>query len=219
MDNVSLGLKIKELRKEKKITQQELADKIGRTESSIRKYEKGLIDIPNSVLSQIATALDTSLQYLIGISDFQIHQESLLNNLMPGDLGSTESARFIYQNSLITLEQMVQAFPEYNDNALNSVSATIETLRSQLPYPGGQYIQNNISLNLSLLCNLFTAIENLSSLDLNINPALNPTEYTSQSLTLMNEINTILHEFIKSKLINYYPKEKSDVDGKNSSTF
>lgn len=217
LDNISLGLKIKELRKEKKLTQQELANKIGRTESSIRKYEKGLVDIPNSVLTQIAIELDTSLQYLIGISDFQVHQQNLLNNLNLADLGTTESSRFTYQNSLVTLEKMVQGFPEYNDNILNSVSAVVESLRSQLPYPCDNYSNNNISLNLSLLLDLFNLIENFSCLDLDINPMERTVEYTSTSLTLINQINNKLHKLLESKLISYSSKEKSDQNGKNSS--
>lgn len=40
-----------------KMTQAELGRKINRSESSIRKYESGLIEIPNSVIESIATAL------------------------------------------------------------------------------------------------------------------------------------------------------------------
>lgn len=213
MDSISIGLKIKELRKERRMTQQELADKIGRTESSVRKYEKGLVEIPTAVLDQIADALDTSLQYLIGISDFQIHQENILNSLKLGDLGSTESSRYIYQYNLISLEQIVEAFPEYSDNALNSVSTIIQTLRSQLPYPGDKYIKNNISFNLDLLAKLFIMIENIASLDLDVNPVQQPIEYTCQSLTLMDSINSTLHELIKSKITSYYSIESSDKNG------
>lgn len=213
LDSISIGLKIKELRKERRMTQQELADKIGRTESSVRKYEKGLVEIPTAVLDQIADALDTSLQYLIGISDFQIHQENILNSLKLGDLGSTESSRYIYQYNLISLEQIVEAFPEYSDNALNSVSTIIQTLRSQLPYPGDKYIKNNISFNLDLLAKLFIMIENIASLDLDVNPVQQPIEYTCQSLTLMDSINSTLHELIKSKITSYYSIESSDKNG------
>jgi transcriptional regulator with XRE-family HTH domain len=67
LDRVKLGLKIKALRKEKKITQQQLADKIYKTESSVRKYEKGLVEIPVSVLFQISDALNVSIWELIGV--------------------------------------------------------------------------------------------------------------------------------------------------------
>ncbi|KJJ65435.1 helix-turn-helix transcriptional regulator [Clostridium sp. FS41] len=63
-DNQYIGSKIKKLRKEKQLTQVQLAEKIGKTESSVRKYEKGLTEIPISVLEDIANALDTTIYYL-----------------------------------------------------------------------------------------------------------------------------------------------------------
>lgn len=68
MDNKAVGLKIKEYRKKKKLTQKELAELINRTESSIRKYEKGLIEIPNSILEKIAQALEINITDLVNIT-------------------------------------------------------------------------------------------------------------------------------------------------------
>lgn len=68
MDDNKIGMNIKKYRKGK-FTQQELADKIGKTESSIRKYEKGLVTIPLDVLNRIATALGVEVSDLMGISD------------------------------------------------------------------------------------------------------------------------------------------------------
>lgn len=67
LNNTLVGLNIKQARKTKKMTHQQLATAIDKTESSIRKYENGSIEVPNSVLEQIATALDTNLSALIGI--------------------------------------------------------------------------------------------------------------------------------------------------------
>lgn len=69
MDDNKIGMNIKKYRKGK-FTQQELADKIGKTESSIRKYEKGLVTIPLDVLNRIATALEVKVADLMGISDY-----------------------------------------------------------------------------------------------------------------------------------------------------
>lgn len=62
-----VGARIKEKRKEKKLTQAQLADLIDKTESSIRKYEKNLVEIPSEVMKKIAEALGTSESYLDGI--------------------------------------------------------------------------------------------------------------------------------------------------------
>jgi transcriptional regulator with XRE-family HTH domain len=69
LNNVLVGLNIKKARKEKKLTQQNLADAIGKTESSIRKYEKGIVEVPNSVLQKIAETLSTDLITLIGLDN------------------------------------------------------------------------------------------------------------------------------------------------------
>lgn len=65
--DLEIGKKIKQYRKEGKMTQQELAAKIGKTESSIRKYEKGLVSIPLDVIEEIASALDINAFHLMGI--------------------------------------------------------------------------------------------------------------------------------------------------------
>lgn len=60
-----IGKKIKQYRKGK-MTQQELAERIGKTESSVRKYEKGLVTIPLDVLENIASALGVTPFALMG---------------------------------------------------------------------------------------------------------------------------------------------------------
>lgn len=64
MDYQFIGAQIKKFRKVKGMTQQELADQINKTKSSIQKYEKGIIEMPNSVLEQIAAALGCSIRDL-----------------------------------------------------------------------------------------------------------------------------------------------------------
>lgn len=65
MRDTEIGKKIKQYRKGK-MTQRELADLIGKTESSIRKYEKGLVTIPLDVLEKIASVLGVTAVQLIG---------------------------------------------------------------------------------------------------------------------------------------------------------
>lgn len=66
LSDQEIGKKIKQYRKGK-MTQQELAVKIGKTESSIRKYEKGLVTIPLGVLEEIASALEVTPFDLMGV--------------------------------------------------------------------------------------------------------------------------------------------------------
>lgn len=78
LDDNKIGMNIKKYRKGK-FTQQELADKIGKTESSIRKYEKGLVTIPLDVLNKIATALEVKVADLMGISDYLENEEQAIH--------------------------------------------------------------------------------------------------------------------------------------------
>lgn len=58
----NIGNLIKEYRKDKGMTQQQLADKIGKHKITIAKYESGKItNIPFDVLSEIAKALDVDI--------------------------------------------------------------------------------------------------------------------------------------------------------------
>lgn len=74
----NVGERIKQKRREKHLTQAQLANMIGKTESSIRKYEKNLVSIPDSVMIEIANALGTTVHYLDGIEkaqkDFQSYK-------------------------------------------------------------------------------------------------------------------------------------------------
>lgn len=65
MDYGEIGKNIKRFRKGK-MTQAELAEKIGKSASSVKKYELGLVEIPNSVIEQIAVALGVAPRDLYG---------------------------------------------------------------------------------------------------------------------------------------------------------
>lgn len=67
IDYIKIGLNIKKYRKIKKITQQQLANITGRTERQIRRYEKGLVEIPNSTLTKISNALNVPILDLLDI--------------------------------------------------------------------------------------------------------------------------------------------------------
>ena len=58
--------RIKNLREDHDISQQELADYLHLTRSAYSNYENGLRDIPIDVLSKLADYYHTSVDYLIG---------------------------------------------------------------------------------------------------------------------------------------------------------
>lgn len=64
-DGMTSGEKIKHLRKAKKVTQTDLAMRIGKTKSSIQKYEAGTTNMPMNVLYQIARVFDVTVEDLL----------------------------------------------------------------------------------------------------------------------------------------------------------
>lgn len=58
--------RIKLAREDLKLTKRELAKRLGVHESSINKYEKGLVDIPLSKISELSRVLNVTEAYLMG---------------------------------------------------------------------------------------------------------------------------------------------------------
>lgn len=65
MDNIKTGAFIRELRKEKNMTQKELADLLHITDRAVSKWERGLCAPDISLLEPLALALGTTVTELI----------------------------------------------------------------------------------------------------------------------------------------------------------
>ena len=65
MDNLKFGSFIKELRKEKNMTQKELAEKIGLTDKAISKWERGLSFPDITMLSSLAEVFDVDVSEIL----------------------------------------------------------------------------------------------------------------------------------------------------------
>ena len=68
----TIGMRIRECRVKKGMTQEALADILYAKKSTISEYENDKIDLKFSVLKEIAKALDTSISYLSGEQDEDI---------------------------------------------------------------------------------------------------------------------------------------------------
>ena len=66
---VEMGLKISELLKQQNLSQKELAEKIDVTEATLSRYITGTREPKPEVLANIATALHTTSDYLLGIEN------------------------------------------------------------------------------------------------------------------------------------------------------
>ena len=66
---VLFGLRLKTLRQERKMTQQQLAERLDLTKASVSGYEQSSIYPSVEVLIQISQYFNVSADYLIGLSD------------------------------------------------------------------------------------------------------------------------------------------------------
>ena len=69
MNQENIGKFIAELRKENNMTQKELAERIGVTESVISRYISGDREPKPNMIANIATALHTTSDYLLGLDE------------------------------------------------------------------------------------------------------------------------------------------------------
>ena len=74
----TVGMRIRECRVKKGMTQEALADILYAKKYTISEYENVKIDLKFSVLKEIAKALDTSISYLSGEQDEDIDDVMLM---------------------------------------------------------------------------------------------------------------------------------------------
>lgn len=61
--------RIRDLREDKDLTQSELGKRIGMSQTGYSKYETGENDIPTNVLIKLASIHNTSIDYMLGLTD------------------------------------------------------------------------------------------------------------------------------------------------------
>jgi len=113
----SLADRIQLLRKQKGLTQVELADKIGVSKSQYIRYETKDVQPPANIINKLADALGTAVDYLIS-----------------GD--KTEKAKALLKNSeLIQRFKEVDSLPEEEQGVLiKIISAYVRDYRAKQAY-------------------------------------------------------------------------------------
>lgn len=102
--------------------QKELAELIGYTESSISKYEQGLVDIPNTVIGLIARALDVTPVDLLGESwESEFNHDGKLSE----EVKTIESIKTFYGDDAVKL---LQQFHMLNDAGKEKILSDLEDL-------------------------------------------------------------------------------------------
>lgn len=69
MKSITFGKRLSEVRKEKKISQDALAKRVGQHGAVIGRYERDEVKPSIEIASQIAGALEVSLDFLVGNTD------------------------------------------------------------------------------------------------------------------------------------------------------
>lgn len=69
IDNMGIGIRLKELRREKGLTQCEFAQALHVSRSAITLYETERRDLPNNLIREIAVYFNVSTDYLFGLED------------------------------------------------------------------------------------------------------------------------------------------------------
>ena len=73
---MEIGERIRRLRKDRHMTQEELAHMLGLQKSAIAKYEKGRVsNIKKATLLKMAEILEVSPSYLLGIEEYAVREE------------------------------------------------------------------------------------------------------------------------------------------------
>lgn len=67
MDSKNIGLNIKRIREDRKISQKKLGELVGKSESAVGNYETGSTDIPCSALLSIAEVLECGPEEFFGV--------------------------------------------------------------------------------------------------------------------------------------------------------
>ena len=70
MNDWGVSVRIKQKRKEQRLTQQELADKVGVSLMTVLRWEKGERTPNTSIMNRLAESLNTSVEYLMGLQEY-----------------------------------------------------------------------------------------------------------------------------------------------------
>jgi len=113
----NIGNRIKELREQHDLSQQDLADKTKISKSQLNRYENRGVQPPADVLNKLADVLDSSVDFLINGNKDEKAKATLKNN------------------ELLTKFREMEALPDKEQSALLTViSAYLRDYKSRLNY-------------------------------------------------------------------------------------
>ena len=100
----TLGQKIREYRLKRGMTQEELAEKLLSSKSTISEYENDKIDVKISILREIAKVLGTPLPHLLSEEDDDIDDEVMQMAMALNQIKSKELRKAAVKQVMILAE-------------------------------------------------------------------------------------------------------------------
>lgn len=108
MDSKDMAKKIKELRQDKGLTLEQVANVVGVGKSTVRKWETGMIaNMKRDKIASLAKALGTTPAYLMGWKEEAAHSPSI-ENLTEGEKAILELFRRVPEDQQNLVLQMIR---------------------------------------------------------------------------------------------------------------
>lgn len=155
--------KLKELRQEKKLTQQELADIVGVSKLTILRWEKGDRQIKPDKAQQLADYFGVSVGYLLGYEAIPEYNQFIDKIANLSGLDEYQKLKFNLKIELATLDFILD---DENNNFMVTVADLKKFLDDELEK---ERLDNNAFIKLSdIVGTLLSISENLKKLQYNL---------------------------------------------------
>ena len=155
-----LSERLKSLRKEKAITQQELADVLDTSRSNIASYEQGINEPGIDMIKKMIDYFNVTVEYLVGLSPYKNFEEQAkhreINITKPVFNKLSEQQQKDIIDLLNIYIDLYASLNEKNDYLINNIPSNNSPLDFNLRI---YYLLNAISHHISMLKNLNDAIE------------------------------------------------------------
>lgn len=165
-----LSERLKKLRKEKGITQQELANILNTSRSNVANYEVGANEPNIEMLTKITKYFDVTVEYLVGLSPYKNFEEQTEHRKISVTKPIFNKLSEQQQKDIIDLLNiyidLYASVNEKNDYLMNNNAALSSALDFNLRI---YYLLNGISHHINMLKNLNDAIEKNCE-DINLSP-------------------------------------------------
>ncbi|HIE4788150.1 TPA: helix-turn-helix domain-containing protein [Clostridioides difficile] len=214
----TFGERLKKLRTEKKITQQELATILNINKSSISRYEKDQQMPEIKLLETIADYFDISLDYLLGRSDIMIGEKlkqlRIKNNLKQHELAEilnvSQSTIGMYENDQRTppAESIVKLAEYFNvtTDYLLGHTKTNYSVNANIPGMPSIVCEDNS------IYDILDEKKDIKSLE-DINKFLENTDYNNEVKEVLKkyiQLNEMDRKAIERMIDNAYERLKED---------